>query len=195
MTESSNASADDSQGTPRRSFFFRFATLVVGAVVGLFPFVAGVGVLLDPLRRRKEESGDGKAPLLRIAPLEALPADGIPRPFVVRADRVDGWTKTPDEKIGVIYLTRTDTEGEPELAAFNSNCPHLGCRVEFNTQAAQFQCPCHVSGFSVGGDRLFGPSLRGLDSLQVELRETNGRQEIWVAFQQFRPAIAEKISS
>jgi hypothetical protein len=35
--------------------------------------------------------------------------------------------------------------------------------------------------------------LRDLDGLEFKLVEKNGMQEVWVAFQQFRAGVAERI--
>ena len=37
---------------PRRNFLVAAMAVVIGGIVAIFPFVAGFGVLLDPLRRK-----------------------------------------------------------------------------------------------------------------------------------------------
>jgi hypothetical protein len=39
---------------------------------------------------------------------------------------------------------------------------------------------------------LFGPSRRGLDSLEVKVAPRGGQPTIWVAFQRFRTGIPTK---
>jgi nitrite reductase/ring-hydroxylating ferredoxin subunit len=180
---------------PRRSFFARMAAIVAGGIAILFPFAAGSGVLLDPLRRRrKEAAGDDNemAGFSRICALDALPADGMPHQFVVTADTTDAWTKTRGQRVGLVFLLQQDEAGKPK--AFTATCPHLGCAVEFDAAEDQFECPCHVSGFAKDGRKLFGPSLRDLDELTVKLADKNGTQEVWVAFQHFRAGVAERIA-
>jgi Rieske Fe-S protein len=65
--------------------------------------------------------------------------------------------------------------------------------VEFDSGEGQFECPCHESGFAKDGKKLFGPSLRGLDPLEVKLIDQDGTQEVWVAFERFRAGVAERI--
>src|SRR5579864_6002522 len=91
----------DTAGATRRGII---ATLI-GLVVGIFPFAAGVFTFANPLRKRKEE-GDEPGRLVRITTLAAVPDDGIPRQFPVIADRQDAWTRYPDEAIGAVYLRR-----------------------------------------------------------------------------------------
>src|SRR4051812_28580206 len=128
-------------GAERRSFLVRFAAVVCGGIVALFPFAAGWGVVTDPWRRnQRRPAGDDPAAadssdtakFERICSLAELAADGLPRAFPVVADIVDGWTHATNQKIGMIFLERTDIGGKPQVVAFNAECPHLGCFVDFN---------------------------------------------------------------
>jgi cytochrome b6-f complex iron-sulfur subunit len=65
------------------------------------------------------------------------------------------------------FLTKVDGE----VVALSEKCTHLGCRVPFCESSGQFECPCHGSVFSRGGDYLSGPSPRGMDQYPVELEE------------------------
>jgi Rieske Fe-S protein len=181
----------------RRSFLVRLAALVIGGIVVLFPFLAGLGVLLDPLRRRRagaagDELPDG-AKLVRIGPLTMLPADGVPQQFAVTTDTIDAWTRTPAQRIGSVFLTRTDDADGPHVTALSATCPHLGCAVDYRPAAGQFECPCHDAFFANGGALLAGPSPRGLDPLPVEILDRDGQQEIWIGFRRFRTGVAERI--
>ena len=183
----------------RRSFLIRFAASVFGAIIVLFPFVAGSGVLLSPLRRRRK-TADGDAVnatqqegFVRICPLDALSADGVPRPYAVTMDVVDAWTRSRGQRVGSVFLTRSEAEAGPQVTAFTAACPHLGCAVEFDADNDRYECPCHESGFAKDGVKMFGPSLRGLDPLEVKLVDNDGTSEVWVAFQYFRAGVAERI--
>jgi nitrite reductase/ring-hydroxylating ferredoxin subunit len=186
----------------RRSFLVRLAAVVCGGIVALFPFAAGWGVIIDPWRRRRAASAADGEPLgatatgpnfVRICSLDALTPGGDPQPFAVILKVVDdAWTRTFNQKVGVIFLERSNAGNEPSVVALNAKCPHLGCLVDFNRTKAEFQCPCHESAFAKDGERLYGPSLRGMDPLAVEVRSTTGQQEVFVAFQKFMPGIAER---
>jgi Rieske Fe-S protein len=178
MNEPCNASPP----VGRRNFFKSLLATVIGAVLGIIPVVAGLEVLLDPLRRKIATSS-----AIRIAALEALPDDGIPRKFPVLANRVDAWNKFTQIPIGAVYLRRTGTQ----VQALNAVCPHAGCNVDFLQDRNVYLCPCHNSTFTVAG-RIGDPSspaARGLDSLDVELRGN----EVWVKFQNFEAGRREKI--
>ncbi|MCG8583768.1 MAG: Rieske 2Fe-2S domain-containing protein [Pirellulales bacterium] len=168
--------------SPRRNFLVSTWAIIIGAIVTVFPFAAGLGVLFDPLRRKA-----AKAESIRITTLDALPDDGVPRAFPVIDTRVDAWNLYPPEAIGSVYLKRDAGQAKP--VAWTTVCPHLGCAVDFKADAREFQCPCHVSAFDLNGNTLTGPSPRGLDSLEVEVRDEN---EVWVKYERFRSGITAK---
>lgn len=182
------------QEPPRRPFLYNFVTLIVAGIVGLVPLVTGLVVFFDPLRSRdggkKAKSGDW----LRIASLDAVPPDGIPRQFPVVADMVDAWNRIPHQPIGSVYLCRA--AGENKVTALNAICPHAGCFVAVvdNSEGKkQFGCPCHTSAFSIpDGASVYGPSPRGMDPLSVDEAKLAATGEIWVDFKNFYPGKHER---
>jgi quinol---cytochrome c reductase iron-sulfur subunit, bacillus type len=184
----------------RRSFLTKFAALVCGGIVTLFPFAAGLGVMLDPWwRSRKSAAANGGASanadngkFVRICSLDAVPNDGVPRPFAVVTDVVDAWTHASNQRVGMVFLEHSTAAGKSNVLALNAKCPHLGCFVDFDSAKGEFECPCHKSAFAKDGNYIFGPSLRGLDPLKVDLRKTGETTEVYVAFQKFQPGIAER---
>jgi menaquinol-cytochrome c reductase iron-sulfur subunit len=172
----------------------RFAAVVCGGLVALFPFAAGWGVVVDPWRRsrRSKASDADSAKLVPICPVAALPADGVPRAFPVVSDVVDAWTHIANQRVGMIYMSRTEAAGKSSVVAFNAECPHLGCFVDYNPADQHFECPCHKSAFAKDGQKLYGPSRRGLDELPVKIDDIGVQPEILVAFQKFQKGIAER---
>jgi menaquinol-cytochrome c reductase iron-sulfur subunit len=173
---------------PRRGALTILATLVTGALATLPPVGAALALVFDPLRRRGGAvAGDG---FTRVAPLEALPADGVPRVFPVIDTPLDAWNRYAEQPVGSVYLRRT--ADEPDVLALSSTCPHAGCFVDFDRGRDVFACPCHLSTFEPDGARIDPqqcPSPRNLDALEVAVRDG----EIWVKYQRFRPATPEKI--
>jgi menaquinol-cytochrome c reductase iron-sulfur subunit len=169
----------------RRDFLTKAAAIVIGGGLALVAPVAGLVVFLDPLRR-KSESGEA----VLVGSLEALPTDGTPRQFPVKATRVDAWNTTPNVPIGAVYLQRLKDGG---VRALNVACPHAGCFVDFRPNEDCYHCPCHNSSFAIDGQIKdpTSPSPRGLDELPAEIRNGN---EIWVKFQAFRAGVKEKIA-
>src|SRR5262245_46284644 len=89
--------------TGRRGFLTRLFAGIISAVLTLVPAGAGLIVLFDPLRRKGTGGG-----AVRVASLDALPVDAVPRQFPVFADHVDAWNKFSNVRIGAVYLRRTE---------------------------------------------------------------------------------------
>lgn len=168
----------------RRGFLKKASAVLLGGLSALIPAAAGLSVFVDPLRRKSQDGGS-----VLVATLNALPDDGVPRKFSVISSHVDAWNRTPEARIGAVYLRRSNGKS---VQAFNVVCPHLGCFVDYKPERKGFHCPCHNSTFALDGkiNDPKSPSPRGLDALEVEIR--NGT-EIWVRFQNFRTSTAEKI--
>lgn len=180
---------------PRRDFFTQVAAVVTGSVLGIVPLFAGLAVFLDPLRKRtRHKEGEATGPemeegFLKVAVLDGVPQGGVPRRYEVIDDLVDAWNLLPQEAVGAVYLVR---EGESGVRAFNVKCPHAGCSVDYDLEAACYQCPCHDSSFHVKDGSIANPnspSPRGLDELEVKL--VNGA--VWVKYQEFQPGTSQKV--
>jgi Rieske Fe-S protein len=71
---------------------------------------------------------------------------------------------------GRLYVVNTGKN----LLALSQKCPHLGCRVPFNDKTTRFECPCHGSVFTLAGDRVAGPTPRGMDQYQLSVDPKTG---------------------
>ena len=169
----------------RRGFLKKLAANIIAGVITLVPIAAGLAVWLDPIRRKTKTGGQ----LVRVGTLSALPDDGVPRKFTVLASRVDAWNKSPETAVGAVYLRRTQGE---KPRAFNVVCPHAGCFVDFLEAKNSYLCPCHNSTFGLDGkiNDPKSPSPRGLDELEVEIRNNS---EVWVKFQNYRAGVSTKV--
>ena len=176
--------SDPSPAPDRREFLTKAAAVAIGGALAVVAPVAGVCVLLDPLRRKSEGGAS-----VHVTSLNSLPDDGEPRKFPVLATRVDAWNRTPNFPVGAVYLQRLK---DNKVRALNVVCPHAGCFVDFRAVQGHYHCPCHDSSFALDGKILDpkSPSPRGLDELAVEVRRSG---DIWVTFQNFRAGVHEKI--
>lgn len=167
----------------RRGFLARIVALILGTVLYVPGLIAGIWACLHPLRQK---AAQGRT--VRLANLDALPADGVPQKFPIIADRTDAWTHYPPAPIGQVFVRRT---GPTSAEAIQVVCPHAGCFVAYEPDKKIFFCPCHAASFQLGGERIDAnsPSPRDLDQLEVEIR--NG--EVWVKFEKFRTGIPQKI--
>lgn len=177
---------------PRRNVLVATLAAVVGLIVGLFPVGAGMLVFLDPVLRRKKSEGSGEGtgkPRLRVASLEAIPADGTPVQVPVIADLTDAWVREPNQPVGAVYLRKNGDK----IECLNAICPHAGCFVAYMADRKVFQCPCHTSAFDLAGKRLSekSPSPRDMDTLQVDPDKLLGG-EVWVEYINYYPGKANK---
>ncbi|HEY5316198.1 MAG TPA: Rieske 2Fe-2S domain-containing protein [Pirellulales bacterium] len=171
---------------PRRGFFGKVLAVVIGSLVGVVPVASGLAVFLDPLRRRQ-----GLHEPIRVATLDALPDDGMPRLFPVIADRDDAWTRYVNQPVGAVYLRRLP--GSSTVQALSATCPHAGCFVELKEERKQFQCPCHTSAFQLDGHRVM-PCVapRGMDELKCEVVTRDKEQQVLVYYLNYYSGLAEK---
>ncbi len=180
--------AHDSGSEGRRGFIVRLAAVLIGAFITLFPFAAGLLVFADPWRR----SASG-ARLVKVASLDDVPDDGIPRRFSVSENQIDAWNYYPNQPVGAVYLRRTKGQEVPE--ALQATCPHAGCMVDYSTSAHVFKCPCHNSSFQLDGLIIQpSPAPRRMDTLVCKVIESGGTKEVWVEFENFYTGSAEKIA-
>src|SRR5438067_13537512 len=83
---------------PRRNVLAAVAATIIGAFVGTVPLAAGLATFLDPLFRRKKAGGESDAhQSVRVATVDALPADGTPVQVPVVADLTDAWNREPNQ--------------------------------------------------------------------------------------------------
>jgi menaquinol-cytochrome c reductase iron-sulfur subunit len=168
--------------------------MLAGLATVVAPFFAGISVFLNPLRRRVKSGNDAGAAagFLKVALLDSLPDNQTPRRFEVIDDLVDAWNIFPQEPVGAVYLVR-DPSGQ--VKAFNVDCPHAGCSVDFHSASQKFKCPCHDSSFEPADGAIANPaspSPRGLDELETTIKEGPNGKEIWVRYQKFQAGTKEK---
>ena len=171
--------------TDRRAFAKKIFAGALGALALLSPLAAGVTMFFEPVRRRKRQD----AGMIKVAALDSVPKDGLPRKFAVVASRTDAWNRFPRVPVGAVFVRRT---GPRKIEAFNVACPHAGCLVDFDEDNKCYLCPCHNSKFTLDGviDDPKSPTPRALDELEVEVR--NGA-EVWVKFENFLAGHREKV--
>lgn len=201
MSKSQPAPASPPGGSdsPRRSFLVEFGAIIVGAIGGLVSLGAGLMVFFDPLARKSsvplkyQEGGQGSEGFVRVATLDSLPDDGLPRRFPVLDNQSDGWNFAANQPIGAVFLRREP--GNTQVQVFQSTCPHAGCAVTFKdgdpSQPQGFYlCPCHNSAFDINGEKLVragkeNPSPRSMDTLEIDQARLEQDGEIWIKFVEF----------
>jgi Rieske Fe-S protein len=166
---------------PTRRRLLGAAVTVLATAMGAVLAVPAVAFLTFPTRRRVVYGGDEP---IDVGALERLPEGKPTRVAVTAPVRRDAWTAFADVPLGACWLVR---EGQ-SVRALSTVCPHAGCAVDWDERRGEFGCPCHESAFSAAGERIKGPAPRGLDSLDVAVRD--GR--VSVIYRRFKSGSAKK---
>lgn len=158
----------------RRSFL-GLITSLIGLVIAAILAVPAFGYIFAPLRRRTGgEPGEGFFDAGSWMDL----AEGMPQLVTIEMTHRDGWAKSQFRHS--IWVLKS---GGDSAIVLSPICPHLGCPVNWSASKGQYACPCHASFFDSRGEVLSGPSPRGLDPLEYQIR--NGRLLIrWIDFRQ-----------
>ncbi|TMQ13713.1 MAG: Rieske (2Fe-2S) protein [Deltaproteobacteria bacterium] len=149
-----------------RRRFLKVATCAIGGGVGLAVAGPVLTLLADPAGKTTVTTPTTP---LDLGPAEQFRAGAEPHRVDVVAPIIkDGWTAARDVVLGAAWVRRTAPD---KLVALSAVCPHLGCAIGWDAIAGNFLCPCHDSRFSVAGEKLNGPSERGMDELPLEVRD------------------------
>jgi len=172
-----------------RRDFYRYGSLVLTGLVKLAVAVPAVAFLVSPLRKKDARAGEDTFETL--TSLGQLPV-GVPRSFAIIRDRTDAWVKYPSEPAGSVWLIRQPAGVKPEVIAYTSECPHLGCAINLAEGGKSFLCPCHTSAFDFDGNPQNQVPPRPMDRLDVELT-ADPDPKVRVKFQRFRALAEERI--
>lgn len=177
-----------SENLPRRSFAAKCLAAFLGILAVAAPVGAGLAVLFDPLRKKK----DGKGNWIRVASLSQVPADGKPHMFsVIIPEPRDKWNLYNPQPEKPVFLMRNGEDEDP--VALSSVCPHLGCTVGYKPKAEEIVCPCHNALFDKSGKQSEGSTVspRDLDPLEVVVDKETG--DVMINYKRFKGGIAERI--
>ncbi|MEK6643521.1 MAG: Rieske (2Fe-2S) protein [Planctomycetota bacterium] len=152
-------SASKPENTSRRGFvagIFMFAGLIAGYGAGALHFFR----YLVPLR------SNGKKREMFVGTLDA---------FAV------GTTRTVRDPRGQeIIIARTSNNPEHRVSDFqalSTKCPHLGCKIHWESGKERFRCPCHEGIFDKQGKAISGPPAqegKNLTEYEVRVNEKTG---------------------
>lgn len=140
----------------RRRFFSRVINTIHGVIGGTIGVILG-GAILSPIFARREESW------LTAANLTDLP-DNRPTPVTIRVAREDGYNQVIDRR--TVFLVKTS---DTQVAALDSTCTHLGCRVSWDAETQELKCPCHGGVYDATGAVKAGPPPAPLATLTTRV--------------------------
>ena len=161
----------------RRSFVASF----MGACAGLIATVIGTPMLRYVLYPVRAASTTNK--WTEIGDLTEFDKIDAPVSRTIALTQRDGWREVVTAQ--PVFVTKS---AEGKLQVLSPICPHLGCSVAWRPNQNKFVCPCHGGQFAADGKRLSGPPPRGLDTLDVQVKD--GKLE--VQFQYFRSNVPDR---
>ncbi len=172
--------ADDS-AIDRRGFL-QWVSAVSAGITGLAVGVPAISAFVSPAMPK---------PLvdewIKVADDIALLDVGTPVRLNFVKTVADAWIES--RALNGVWLYTDDGE---TFKAYNAKCTHLGCGYSHDKEKNSFFCPCHRGEFDVKtGAVLNGPPPRGLDELQVEIRDS----AVYVKYRDFLLGTADRIEA
>jgi Rieske Fe-S protein len=165
-----------------RRGFLKTLNILIGSVVGVAVAIPALRYLVFPTRTRTVTGGNDPVPVGQADAVKDVPV----RVEIVVPKQVDAYTASTNVSLGAAWLVRAP---DGKIRALSTACPHLGCAVDYNPDAGEFQCPCHKSRYDKDGKRLEGPAKRGMDELDTSV-DDDGR--VLVKFKRFKPDVPDK---
>jgi quinol---cytochrome c reductase iron-sulfur subunit, bacillus type len=157
----------DTISTKRRTFMGVISGLIASSIAAVLGVTIGRYAIVPAL------NDQGETEWAELGALAGIP-EGKPVRRNVLVSLNAGWGRFNTERL--VWVIR---QGET-LTVFTAVCPHLGCTV--SARAEGFVCPCHSSKWDARGERLSGPSPRGLDVLEHRIEG----DKLKIKYQNFR---------
>lgn len=174
------------EASSSRRGFLKAVTVAAGGIIGAVLAVPAVSVVLFPVSRpgRRRIVDDARG-FVTVGSADAV-RDKPVRVEILSPEQRDAWSRRENVALGAAWLVR---DGQGQIRALSTTCPHLGCAVDYDQRSNTFRCPCHTSAFALNGDRMHGPAKRGMDPLETQV-DSEGR--VAIRFQRFKPDVAER---
>lgn len=166
---------------PRRGFLARLSA-IGAAVTGVLVGVPVVRAFVSPALPTPPKDS-----WIKVADDIALLDVGVPIRLNFVRTQDDAWIES--RTLNGVWLYTEDGE---KFKAYNAHCTHLGCGYIYDKAKDQFFCPCHRGQFKVKtGEVLDGPPPRGLDELEVQIRDS----AVYVQYKDFRLGVPERVEA
>ncbi len=165
-----------------RRNFLKISSVVLSSLIGIAYAVPLIRAFISPALQQTVSRPTG---LLEVGSISDCQIN-IPRKVRIVDTKIDAWTKFPPTSIGAVWIIMDKNK---KFAVFTSICPHLGCGINWDENSGNFVCPCHDSFFDIEGNVLSGPSPRGMDTLETEIKDG----KIFVKYQKLKLGITKKM--
>jgi Rieske Fe-S protein len=161
--------------------FLKICSVVLSSLIGVVYAVPLIRTFISPALRQTVSGSTGLIELGSISSCQV----NVPMNVKIVDTKMDAWTKFPPTEIGAVWIIMNK---DKKFTAFTSICPHLGCGINWDEDSGKFICPCHDSFFDIEGRVLSGPSPRGMDTLETEIKDG----KIFVKYQKMRLGVSGK---
>jgi menaquinol-cytochrome c reductase iron-sulfur subunit len=161
----------------RRSFF----ASLMGAGTGLIAAIIGAPMLRYVLYPVQASNRSDK--WTEVGDVAEFGKLDTPVTKTISLVQRDGWREVVSAQS--VFVSRAN---DGKLQVLSPICPHLGCSVSWHENQNKFICPCHGGQFAADGSRLSGPPPRGLDPLDVQVKDG----KLHVQFQYFRSNVPDR---
>jgi menaquinol-cytochrome c reductase iron-sulfur subunit len=149
-----------------RRKFLKIVFYTIGGILTAGVVVPLAGLVIHPLMR---ETVYGTKDFINIGKLDDFPI-GIPKKISITSTKMDAWKVFEEIVTGSVWVLRHE---DNSLYAFSTNCPHLGCGIDWGQKENKFLCPCHGGVFDIDGKTIAGPSPRGLYAFEIKIENNN----------------------
>jgi len=95
-----------------------------------------VGLAIHPWMK---ETVYGTEDFINIGKVDEFPV-GVPKKMTITSSKMDAWNIFEGLVMGSVWVIRRE---DNSLNVFSTNCPHLGCGINWGEDVKQFLCPCH----------------------------------------------------
>jgi Rieske Fe-S protein len=170
MHDAGNGGSDPA-GMDRRGFL-GWSAGALAALVGISGGFVALVYATAPALRKGDAASD--------TAWSAVPDAGAaaePTRHTVDVATNAGWAETRAK--GAIFL---DRGADGAVTAFSARCPHEGCQIDWRAEETQYVCPCHASKWTRAGERVAGPTKRGLDPIEVRAAADGGVEVRYVSY-------------
>jgi len=147
---------------PRRKFLLT-AWIIAQGILAAFLIVPGLRYFIQPLYERVQTSR------IQLGDFRALP-EGQPTRVEYNVLQRAGYEV--EELQEFVYALRNGQQ----VKVYSPTCTHMGCNVAWDSNAAEFQCPCHGGRYNIQGEVVGGPPPRPLTELASSLQDGT----IWI---------------
>lgn len=153
---------DSKTGNNSRRRFLKIASHAIGGTLAAGVVAPVVGLAIHPWMK---ETVYGTEDFINIGKVDEFPV-GVPKKMTITSSKMDAWNIFEGLVMGSVWVIRRE---DNSLNVFSTNCPHLGCGINWGEDVKQFLCPCHEGIFDIDGKTISGPSPRDMYSYETKI--------------------------